>query len=70
MKILFQTRRDRAIRIDIGYDTPFHTCVDWFSVTREYYDRNRKVEYAEHLFSFWRHKKYSRIGRRKWLFFH
>lgn len=52
MKIVFQKRRDRAIRIDIGWETPFQSCLTWFTITREYYDIHGEVEYAEWLFGF------------------
>jgi hypothetical protein len=67
MKILFQTRRDRAIRIDIGFDTPFQSCLYWFTITREYYDSSGEVEDASWIWAFWKdsHPK-TRLRKFQW----
>ena len=61
MRILIQTKREEAIRVDIGYETPFHSSAYWFVITKEYYDRDGEVENARWLWSTLRHRKYRHI---------
>ena len=67
MKITIQTKKNTAIRIDIGYETPFHSSYYWLSVSKEYYDEEGKVEYAELPFVFLKERKFMKLNRkRKW----
>ena len=58
MRIKIQTKVNEAIVIDLGYSTPFHECMYWFSITKEYYDFFGEVRYASMFFRCFKHYKF------------
>ena len=61
MRITFATKRNETIVIDFGYHTEFHDSMNWFTITKEYYNYKQEIEYAEHIFSCFRHPKFRKI---------
>lgn len=66
MKILIQTHKNAAIRIDIGYETPFHSCTYWLSITREYYDERGELCHGKWVLGLFKNWKLRKSKIKKW----